>query len=156
MNEEFPRHVEVIYCDDIRNEVGDKVSYMGIYQGDMYVPSLPLILPKLCIAVNVVTSISSPFQKLSVTVEKGMEGEELMSTGYIDLTPPPASKKDKDSDNGNAYLGMQLVFMLSPFQIEKPTILRVLVETELGFMRGRALRIKTQNTQEEGTKPDVA
>ena len=31
------RHLEVIYCDDIREEVGGKISLMGIYTGDMIV-----------------------------------------------------------------------------------------------------------------------
>lgn len=148
MSESSDRHVEVIYCDDIREEVGGKVSYMGIYQGDMYIPSLPTLLPKLCIAVNIVTSISNPFRKLSVKVEKGMEGEELLSTGDMDLSNLTTPRKDENEDPGNenAFLIMRMAFVLSPFQVEKPTILRILVETEHGTIRGRALRIKTQNT----------
>ncbi len=41
-----------IFCDDLRQEVGNKVSYMGVYQGMMFVPAFPVALPKLCAAVT--------------------------------------------------------------------------------------------------------
>ena len=41
------RHLEVIFCDDIREEVGNKISYMGVYSADLTVPVLPIVLNKL-------------------------------------------------------------------------------------------------------------
>ena len=31
------RHLEVIFCDDIREEVGNKLSFMGVYSADLTV-----------------------------------------------------------------------------------------------------------------------
>ena len=84
------RHLEVIFCDDIRSEVGNKSSYMGIYTRELTIPSAPLLLAKLCIAVQVVTDIDDPFESIMVQVVKirGQEETELLTTGQITLPPP--------------------------------------------------------------------
>jgi len=42
-----------IFCDDIRMEIGGKLTFVGCYINDMYVhSSFPVVLPKFCIAVN--------------------------------------------------------------------------------------------------------
>lgn len=44
----------VIFCDDIRDEVGGKQSYIGIYRGILLSSSdFPLVLPKLGLAITV-------------------------------------------------------------------------------------------------------
>jgi hypothetical protein len=41
------------FCDDIRQEVGGKFSYIGVYSGFMFVHgSFPITLPKLCHAIT--------------------------------------------------------------------------------------------------------
>jgi len=56
------RHLTAIFCDDIRREEGNKLSYMGVYGGNLLVPSFPQVLPKLCIAIKMTTSPSPPGQ----------------------------------------------------------------------------------------------
>jgi hypothetical protein len=51
---------DVIFCDDIRMEVGNKLTFVGSYLGDMLVTqSFPVIIPKLCLAARIVLE---PFQ----------------------------------------------------------------------------------------------
>ncbi len=40
--------IHTVICDDIRVEVANKFSYMGIYEKDIVVPTLPLKVPKIC------------------------------------------------------------------------------------------------------------
>jgi hypothetical protein len=40
--------VYTLFCDDVRLEVGNKLSYMGVFQNIM-VPQLPVWLPKLAV-----------------------------------------------------------------------------------------------------------
>ncbi len=47
-----PKFNFVIICDDIRTEVGNKISMMGVYQKDIFVPRFPYIFPKLCFVIN--------------------------------------------------------------------------------------------------------
>jgi hypothetical protein len=42
-----------VFCDDIRQEIGGKFSYIGVYSGFMFVNgSFPITLPKLCLAIT--------------------------------------------------------------------------------------------------------
>src|SRR5258706_9393221 len=48
---EPPARLELVYtlfCDDVRLEVGNKLSYMGVFQ-NIVVPQLPVWLPKLAV-----------------------------------------------------------------------------------------------------------
>lgn len=49
-----PRIEHVIICDDVRQEVGNKLSFIGVYPPtpDIFVPKLPLSLPKLCFVLS--------------------------------------------------------------------------------------------------------
>lgn len=130
------RHIEVIYCDDIREEIGNKVSYMGIYSKDLFVPTAPIVLPKLCIAVKVVTDMNDPFKELEVRVLKGEDEVELLTTG-----PIPGPPDDWTSEDNLTFMVAQMAFVLAPYQIDGDTILRVRARTEREDLKGRALRI---------------
>ncbi len=47
-----PRFNFLMICDDIREELGNKVSMIGVYQKDIFVPKFPFIFPKLCFVIN--------------------------------------------------------------------------------------------------------
>lgn len=129
------RHVEVVYCDDIRQEVGAKLSFMGIYTGDMILRSFPAILPKLCIAINFVTPVDDPFESLRIHIfQEGIENP-IISTDTITGQPRV------DENDGANWLMSHLMLTMAPFQIERPTVLRVVAETERGEVKGRGLRI---------------
>jgi hypothetical protein len=46
------------YCDDIRQEVGNKLSYLGVYGPNLIVQSFPTTLVKLCCVFNVRVPVS--------------------------------------------------------------------------------------------------
>ena len=41
----------VLLCDDVRNEVGNKLSVMGIYGPELWLGKIPALMPKLCFVV---------------------------------------------------------------------------------------------------------
>lgn len=41
----------VLLCDDVRNEVGNKLSVMGIYGPELWLGKVPAVMPKLCFVV---------------------------------------------------------------------------------------------------------
>ena len=49
-----------IFCDDVRQELGGKLSYMGIYGPQLIVPSYPAMLQKVCAAMTVRVMASHP------------------------------------------------------------------------------------------------
>lgn len=52
MPESKPIFEYAIICDDIRHEIGDKFSLIGIYGSDISVAQLPFFFPKLCVVVS--------------------------------------------------------------------------------------------------------
>lgn len=44
---EGPRLIDWMMCDDVRQELSGKISIMGIYDGEISVYSVPLMLPQL-------------------------------------------------------------------------------------------------------------
>lgn len=132
-----PRHVEVTYCDDIRQEVGNKMSYMGIYGSDMHVSTAPVLLAKLCIVVKVITNVDDPFEALEIRISsvKGSEETEILATGPVPIVMP---KTESDSRLYCAHYS----FVLSPLQIDGDSSLRVTAKTEREEIRGAGLRIQ--------------
>lgn len=60
------RFAYAYFCDDIRLEIGDKTSMMGVYQEALYIPRAPIVLPKLCAMVAVVSPIERAMSQLAM------------------------------------------------------------------------------------------
>uniref|UniRef100_E6QX23 Uncharacterized protein n=1 Tax=mine drainage metagenome TaxID=410659 RepID=E6QX23_9ZZZZ len=132
------RMLTAIYCDDIRYEMGNKLSFMGCYQGELFVPAAPTMLAKLCIHVTAWTPIARPFKSLIFRVlidEKTELARQVVPPEYFVELPDTPDKTATRITNS-----AMLVF--SPFVIEKPIILRVMADTEEGEISGPRLLIK--------------
>lgn len=53
-------YVHTLWCDDIRHEMGNKQSVMGIYPVDIVVAELPAVLQRLASLTHLVTPIELP------------------------------------------------------------------------------------------------
>ena len=62
------RALHSLFCDDIRQEVGNKLSLMGIYNGSMVVPSFPYELPRLFVCMRATASAGEEFKSLTFVV----------------------------------------------------------------------------------------
>ena len=137
MKKNADRFVHAIFCDDMRQEMGNKVSFMGCYQGELFVPFAPVALPKLCVFVTVSTPIERPLKSLTIRVDQGGNTIANIATPDADWAQsiPPAPE---DATRLLANVGV----MLSPLAITEPGDIRVMVTTEEGEILGPRLRIK--------------
>lgn len=131
--------IETVFCDDIREEVGNKRSLMGIYHSEMFVHDFPTVLPRLCFYVTFTTDIESTDGKVEFKVVKGKDEEELISTN-IDI---PIDKMN-ENNLGVPYTQRNLIlaFGLSPFSVDAETVIRVIAQTEQVKLMGPCLRIR--------------
>ncbi len=144
----MPRYLEMLYCDDIREEVGSKASYMGVYSGELVVPTAPVVLPKLCVVAKASTDVDDPFERIELRIYsvKGNKETELLATGPIPIPGNPAQS------NNTSRTVVQLNFMLAPFQITEDSLLRVKAFTEREELLGTsALRIRIAQPQATST-----
>lgn len=61
------KKINTILCDDVRQEVGGKMSLMGIYSKDIIVNKVPATLPFINLVV-MFEDIKEPFANLFVSV----------------------------------------------------------------------------------------
>lgn len=139
------RHLEVTYCDDIRNEIGNKTSIIGVYSQEMLLNQIPTVLPKLWVRVVVTTPAKQPIETLQVKIL--MDDIVLMETGEVisdDMrkTAADAATKVNEVTGENTLSNYELYFQFAPFQIQKPGRIRVRGYTENEELKGRALTIK--------------
>jgi len=137
------RNIQTIFCDDIRHEIDGKTSYNGVYNGVMFLSGLPATLPKLCLSISVLTLSDKPFSRLKLRV---LHDDIEMFMGELDenqLAEITGNTTANGSDN--AWLSLQSFVVFSPFTIEAPGKIRVLVETEDGELVGPGLRIEVAN-----------
>jgi hypothetical protein len=135
------RFLVATFCDDIRQEIGNKYSLMGCYGGELTVPAIPVILAKLCVLATVWTPKDRPFQSLVLSVMQD-DDTEMNRLAFLerDILLEMAQLQDKTATR----IGLSAAITFSPFVIEKPTLLRLVATTEEGEILGPDLSIKLQ------------
>lgn len=137
------RHVQAIFCDDIRHEVNGKISYIGVYAGKLFTPKFPVILPKLCAEIKIISPVDKPLQSLNVTVYKDDDVLQEIPVSDEDLkkaSQPIDDYSDDELIDHAQVIALQLIF--SPLQLDSPCMLKVKAKTEQGEMRGLGLKIE--------------
>jgi hypothetical protein len=117
------RTVTAQFCDDVRQEIGNKFSLMGCYGTDLYVPSFPITLPKLCVFVHVRTAREHPFGRLTLRLVRG--GEKLS-----ELVANPDKLNAGETPEWARWISMTGILAVTPFNATGPCRLQVLAETE--------------------------
>jgi hypothetical protein len=99
-----PRVEYVLVCEDIRQEIGNKPSAMGIFSGDIVVREFPHVFPKLCFLVHLTLTRPTPALVLDASISHGEKSTILVQAERV------ATRGKR---------GVDLQFMLSPFRIEQ-------------------------------------
>lgn len=136
------RYVTVQFCDDIRQEVGNKYSLVGCYGPSMLLSAMPVVLPKLCAFVRIYTPVNRPFAKLSIRV---LRGDQLLTE--MDIPQEVlASIRAVEHLPGEDAIIVGSGLAISPLAIEEPCMLRIEVDTDEGPLKGDTLRIERAST----------
>lgn len=137
------RHVETLFCDDIRHEVGGKISFIGVYSGGLFVQAFPVTLPKLCLSVKVVTPADEPLRVLNLRILRDEETLQEIGLDEEQLAAASDSADGMTEEQRKERVQMaQFMLVFSPIQFDEPCTLRVLVQTEDGELRGMALKVE--------------
>jgi len=139
----FERFISTQFCDDIRQEVGDKLSLMGCYSATIQVDRVPAILPKLCAIVKVYTPLERPFTRLAVRI---VRGEQTLAELRF---PPENFASAVDVPAGSRWHMVSGGLVMAPFHVESSCTLCVEAETEEGILHGGLTWINAPVTPEE-------
>ncbi len=141
------RYAHSVFCDEIRREINGKAIFIGVYDSDLYVPSLPFTLPTFSVLVTISSPVDMPLRRMIIRL---YYGDNLLSEA-------PIPEAELDSLFGGVSEGQiedtevlsvlkvfrwAVVLNISPFTIEEEGNLRVRVETDSEILPGGALFIK--------------
>jgi len=95
-----PKFNFAIICDDIREEIGNKISFMGVYTKDIFVPKFPFTFPRLCFVMNY----------------ENIKGGDIFSAELIDPSGKQIGKKVKGGppEHIKGYIRFQFHMIVSP------------------------------------------
>lgn len=125
-----------IFCDDLRQEVGNKVSFMGVYQGMMFVQSFPASLTKVCAAVTVRLPRGTAVNSL---VFKLLLQDEVIAERSVD---PQTLMAKQNKEQGLDALMATALFQIVPFSIEEPAVLKSRVYFDSHELKAGGLGIR--------------
>lgn len=149
MKKNDARLITAIFCDDIRSEVGNKLSFMGCYQSELVVQMAPVTLPKLCIFASIFTPKERPFKSLMLRVVQ----DDDVELARMDIPEEGFAGINQISDETSTRKILSTAIVFSPFAIEKSTMLRLMATTEEGEITGPRLLIKVAAAQEPTVQP---
>ena len=131
----------VQFCDDVRQEVGNKVSFMGCYGGELLVESLPGILPKLCAQVRLITPKERPLERATL---RAVLNDEQIAELELPVAQLNATVRFEDAESTRITYGAIMSF--APFVFDKEGSLRLEADTDSGLIKGGRLRLMLAET----------
>lgn len=136
------RYVFCQYCDDVRQEAGEKISLMGVYRGGMTITgTAPHVIPKLVISANIATPVSEPFNNLRIEV---IQGEEAIQN--IELPSDDLKKGFSSPKEGSTMFAVQMIMVLQPFVVPASGKLFVRVHADGSSFDSNPLNIQIVNS----------
>jgi hypothetical protein len=123
-----------IFCDDIRVEIGNKITYVGSYSGRMVVHGqFPVVIPKLCLAVIYFQRRSKVILPVRINILLPGDTEERPSI-HAEM-PEDASRQAIESarelaermgtEASSSYTTALMQFALSPLSLLQPGLMKV-------------------------------
>ena len=134
-----------IFCDDIRNEAGGKLSFIGCYNGVIFISGqFPLVLPKLCVHTHIFSPASLPFN--SIVVRCYLPGDDGPFSEEAIETPGRSAQSElvanlKTDTNAPLFIVAATSLIFTPLELKSAGLMRVraLIDAEhevrLGSLR---------------------
>ncbi len=130
------KYVSSIFCDDIRFELGNKITLVGIYSGDMFVESFPFYLPKMGVQIRYDAPIEHRMGNLKFCISNGDER-------LAEYDVPPVESQSILQEGHDVITRQQRVFncLLPSMVVTRPGTIRTSVFDDGVETPGGKLRI---------------
>lgn len=140
-----------LFCDDIRPEIGGKMSVMGIYQSDMISPPnfiFPLVIPKFCILIKYYELKDAFSDDINVRVFMPGDAKDAPSIALpfprtqLNAEMPPPCPLEEDQER---VFNFTFPLTIAPFQVKQEGFAKVrflcgAITTNLGSLLIRTAR----------------
>lgn len=142
------------FCDDIRHEIRNKVSLMGLYGPVLILPEFPCVLNKICFAIHLTTPANQPFEKMCIRIEYKRDKHDEIDILYqqdVDKPTLTASNEaleqsikieNKYNENHTRLLRATYHLMIDHPLFEDAGLLSVRAETECDVIKAGSLIVQ--------------
>lgn len=144
------RVLTAIFCDDIRKEEGNKLSYMGVYTGFLGVTGFPAVLPRLCVALTLRLSpdmVPSNELRFRLCIDETVSAESVVPPEALADSRLTASKIGDDR-----FTQFATIFQMFPVQLSGPCSIRARAICDGQEVRGGSLTIVEQKDMERAVR----
>jgi hypothetical protein len=141
-----PLTTHCIFCDDVRQEIGSKMSFMGIYSDELLVPPpLPVFLPRFAVVVWLKFNVDDrPIRALTVRVTPPTKQDAIVSI--------MALPEHRPVHEGATTQSWRMVVHIAGLAIKETGTIDVEVETERGLIRVDQLPVRLIDASSPKTK----
>lgn len=138
-----------IFCDDLRQEVGGKLTYIGVYSGTLIAHGdFPFTLPKFAMVINYIEKGEglTSLPKLRVYFP-GDPDEAPTIEGELNMAEARANAPKDHSPEDPIHIGIQLQFLMAPVILKSPGAIKArIIVDDITVKIGR-LEIKKAEAQ---------
>lgn len=148
--------VFAVFCDDIRHEVGNKASLIGIYNGDLLASDLPIFMPRLGVMVQLRAPLD--YELLSVTYKITSGDEVIMQVEIMVEADPGRSRiaeSRPDSQDPTSFRSVVSFLAIPPMTFTSPCTLRAIaIANGVEYMAGKLHVSKVPATRSADVSPE--
>jgi hypothetical protein len=128
--EACPLTAYTLFCDDLRQEAGGKLSAMGVYQGVMSIPVDTVLLPKLVAWTVFKLPVAKMGSQARVLL---MDKDRVLSSATLDFAQSKhlgtGPTTVAETDQAESLTSLNIPFELVPFQAHAGMAIRVVYES---------------------------
>jgi hypothetical protein len=140
-----PRVAHCVFCDDVRQELGNKLSLMGIYVGELIIAAVPpVVMPKFVIVVWVISDVDDPIKRVVTRVLMPPDGTEVLKVEAGEVITLASHM-----EGARKVIAHQIV-SVGNFMISAPGMMEVMLETDTGPLRAGRLLIRFVDPPQAG------
>jgi Family of unknown function (DUF6941) len=141
-----PRVGNCIFCDDIRHELGNKTSFMGVYTTDILFPAVaPVALRSLGIIAWLIFDVDDRPTKLALRVLIPPARTEILKI-ETDVDGKIPEYRDRDEYSKGS---LRFTAMINGIEFAEEGFIEVMIDTERETLRVGRLRVRLNVPTEE-------
>jgi hypothetical protein len=123
------RYGYAIFCDDIRNEPGGKLTFVGCYNAVMFTErEYPIVLPKFCIHFHIFSPATQPYRSVFARCytpgEKDPIAEEPIEVPSFEDQKNLLDSLPKDG-GAPPFIVVAASLVFAPLELSKPGLIHI-------------------------------
>lgn len=146
-------HVESLFCDDIRQEVSGKKTYVGVYQACLILESMPARISMLVAQIDCICFPASELPETDVVFQLRLGNKVL---GEHRVEQEEVAKARKQLSAKKSFVRLQMLFRLPLLKITRPGTIRGRVIIGEKTYRAPGLAIMTREAFEHAKSEHAA